>query len=161
MFSKININFNLITYFLGKQNVRHLIQSTESFIEKEHRITQQQQSSFIEVSSNVEYFPDSIFDKNEGRYKMELVEVKLDPFTIHALHDNTNFIAAEQETNRLVRFIWAFLIVMLSSVGCFLCVKGSIDWATNSQTELNKMKDAQLRAISEEINAKYAYIRTD
>ena len=98
---------------------------------------------------------------NSKEYKLELIELKLDPLNFRSLQNKSAFILAEQTTNRLARFFYAFGLLLLATIATFLCIKGSIDWATNSQTELNKMKDAQYRFIAEEINAKYAYVRTE
>ena len=63
-----------------------------------------------------------------------------------------NFI--EFNKTKTMRLFWSMLIVVLSSLICFLLVKYSIDWATISKSELNKLRDAQFRAISDEIHEK-------
>ena len=40
-------------------------------------------------------------------------------------------------------------MVLVFSISIFLFVKYSIDWATASKTELNKMKDQKLREITD------------
>jgi hypothetical protein len=67
-------------------------------------------------------------ETNLPKYHMQLIEMKLDPVTVESIQNNSHFILAEQTGNRFLRFVWAFLIVLVSSIACFLCVKGSIDW---------------------------------
>ena len=82
--------------------------------------------------------------------------------------NRNTFILLQETKNRLLRMIWAFLLVLLISAICFVLVKSSIDWvnifiiqAQNSKQELNKMKDNRLRAIADDINRKYSFIRTE
>lgn len=135
------------------------VQRIQSFIQKssKSKMMKKNTKSFLEIDSTT-YLVDN---NDEKKYTLEMIQMKLDGSSIHNLNGISNFVLAEQSSNRLTRFIWAMLIVVFSSIACFLCVKGSIDWATASQTELNKMKDAQLRAICDEINSKFAYVRNE
>ena len=92
------------------------------------------------------------------KYNMEFIQKKLDVHTISTIKAGKYFILAEQTTNRFMRFVWASLIVLITSIACFLLVKGSIDWATSSKTELNKLKANQLEEVTKEINTKYSYV---
>ena len=60
----------------------------------------------------------------------------------------------KDNNNRLTRFIWASLMVLIFSIAVFFFVKYSIDWATASKTELNKLKDQKLREITDALITK-------
>ena len=66
-----------------------------------------------------------------------------------------NFLQAEKQKNRLTRFIWALLFVILFTVGLFFIVKSSVDWATRSKGELNKLKDQRMREITDLLNNEF------
>ena len=57
--------------------------------------------------------------------------------------------------NRLSRFIWALIFVIIFTVGLFFIVKNSVDWANMSRGELNKMKDQRMREITELLNNEF------
>jgi hypothetical protein len=54
--------------------------------------------------------------------------------------------------------VWVSIIVFFLSIFCFLIIKVSIDQANSSRTELNKMKDAQERQITEKISTNSSFI---
>jgi len=152
-----------LNYLLDKFNLRQHIEAKVDEAKKNSATIVNNVQNFLQTQKTEFKEPEIELPKKEEnpKYQMQLVEMKLDPLTVRSLNSQNQFILAEQTGNRFVRFIWAFLIVLVSSIACFLCVKGSIDWATSSQTELNKMRDAQLRSISEDINTKYSYVRTE
>ncbi|MCQ2818848.1 MAG: hypothetical protein MJ252_16405 [archaeon] len=59
-----------------------------------------------------------------------------------------------KSTKRLIRFIWAILLVLLFSLSLFFLVKYSIDWATNGKTEINKTREEKLKEVTEVIFSK-------
>jgi hypothetical protein len=71
------------------------------------------------------------------------------------------FILLEESGNRLVRLVWSIVLVLAISALCFIFVKTSIDWAQNSKQELNRIKENHFRAITDDINRKYSFIRTE
>ena len=66
-----------------------------------------------------------------------------------------SFLEEENKKNRLSRFIWAFILVIIFTVGLFFIVKNSVDWANMSRGELNKMKDQRMREITELLNNEF------
>ena len=66
-----------------------------------------------------------------------------------------SFLEEENKKNRLSRFIWAFIFVIIFTVGLFFIVKNSVDWANMSRGELNKMKDQRMREITELLNNEF------
>ncbi len=67
----------------------------------------------------------------------------------------------QENSNRTSRCLIAILMVIILSIGCFMFVKASIEWAQYSKQELNKIKDNKLKIITDEINHKYRYVRTE
>ena len=66
-----------------------------------------------------------------------------------------SFLQEENKKNRLSRFIWALIFVIIFTVGLFFIVKNSVDWANMSRGELNKMKDQRMREITELLNNEF------
>ena len=66
-----------------------------------------------------------------------------------------NFLQQDNKKNRLSRFIWALIFVIIFTVGLFFIVKNSVDWANMSRGELNKMKDQRMREITELLNNEF------
>jgi len=58
----------------------------------------------------------------------------------------------EKKINRLSRFLWSLLLVIIVTVVVFFFIKSSIDWATSSRQELNKLKDQRMRDVTEILN---------
>jgi predicted PurR-regulated permease PerM len=58
----------------------------------------------------------------------------------------------EKKINRLSRFLWSLLLVIIVTVIVFFFIKSSIDWATSSRQELNKLKDQRMRDVTEILN---------
>lgn len=52
---------------------------------------------------------------------------------------------------RFNRMIWVSIIVLIMTFGFFGLVKTMIDCANNSTNEINKMRDAKARTISENL----------
>jgi hypothetical protein len=59
------------------------------------------------------------------KYNIEMTQIKLDHFNSAK---DTFFLLVEQTNNRGNRFMWAMLIVLFTSISCFLCIRASIDW---------------------------------
>lgn len=75
----------------------------------------------------------------------------------HSQNENLSFI--QVKTNRGLRFLYAFALLIASSIICFLIVKSTVDWATYSKSELNRYRDARTKHIADMINNKFNYIR--
>ena len=58
----------------------------------------------------------------------------------------------EKKINRLSRFLWSLLLVIIVTIIVFFFIKSSIDWATSSRQELNKLKDQRMRDVTEILN---------
>ena len=58
----------------------------------------------------------------------------------------------EKTINRLSRFLWSLLLVIIVTIIVFFFIKSSIDWATSSRQELNKLKDQRMRDVTEILN---------
>ena len=54
-------------------------------------------------------------------------------------------------SERFSRMIWVSIIVLILTFGFFGFVKTMIDCANNSTNEINKMRDAKARTISENL----------
>jgi hypothetical protein len=74
------------------------------------------------------------------------------------LRDSEYTMFVEEKPNRLVRFFLAMLIVLITTTMCYLLIKSSVDWATMSKIELNKLKANKLEEITRTINDQYSYI---
>ena len=61
-------------------------------------------------------------------------------------------IKIEKKINRLSRFLWSLLLVIIVTIIVFFFIKSSIDWATSSRQELNKLKDQRMRDVTEILN---------
>lgn len=61
--------------------------------------------------------------------------------------------------NKGARFLISFTLLLITSVISFLLVKSSVDWATNSKTELNRFREEKAKYLSDLINDKFSYIR--
>ena len=81
--------------------------------------------SFLEIETKVKFV--NAKESKFPIYNLNLIQssIKADSFT---KLDKGFFILAEQTNNRLIRFIWAMLIVIVSSFGCFIFIKSSVDW---------------------------------
>jgi hypothetical protein len=88
-----------------------------------------------------------------------LIQTKLTPDLDKV--NKSYFVLLEESRNRLVRLVWSIVLVLVISALCFVFVKTSIDWAQNSKQELNKMRENHFRAITDDINKKYSFIRTE
>ena len=115
---------------------------------------------------------EEVHDRIDGMkdYGSTLIQIKktIQPSFIQTklssdLHrvNKSYIILLEESRNRLVRLIWSVVIVLIISALCFVFVKTSIDWAQSSKQELNKMKENHFRAITDDINRRYSFIRTE
>lgn len=124
--------------------------------------TKKSSTSFLEVDSKVELKSESKLPPAEPVYDLNLAQLKVDSVSSSFLHspisNSQYFILVEESTNRTMRFIWAMLIVVATSIGCFLLVKSSVDWANSSQTELNKMKMNYMNDVIKEVKTNHTYI---
>ena len=128
--------------------VRVFLQQTQILLSNKNK-----QQRFIEFDSNVGFRKHSRLDYN---FNLNLIQTSISPNEFEILPQY--LLQVEQSTNRLGRFIWAIVIVIILSLACFFFVKYSVDWANSSQTELNKMKMTQLDQITKEVKNKFSYI---
>ncbi len=68
-------------------------------------------------------------------------------------------ILLQAKTNKGLRFLFSLLLLILSSILCFLIVKNTVDWATYAKTELNRYNDIRAKALVDKINEKFNFIR--
>lgn len=68
-------------------------------------------------------------------------------------------ILLQAKTNKGLRFLFSFSLLILSSILCFLIVKNTVDWATYAKTELNRYNDTRAKALVDKINEKFNFIR--
>lgn len=130
-----------INYIFKKLNLKEEIAKE---IEK-YKKTQSPSPKVREKNTNSNV---SFIEKKKGKKKNRFVQISSKTKKFYA------YIFAEKKENRLTRFIWSFLMVLIFSISIFFFVKYSIDWATASKTELNKMKDLKLREITDIILTK-------
>lgn len=57
--------------------------------------------------------------------------------------------------NRLLRFLWSFLLVILFVIAVFLIVKNSVDWATSGRGEINKFNEQKMKKVLEALNKEF------
>jgi hypothetical protein len=147
---------------------------------KNGNIIQKKTKQTIDKSDIAEIFNNdelrSVFDKIENKLltskdytttmlqirknlKPSMIQTKLSP-VLHKVN-KSYFLLLEESRNRLVRLVWSIVIVLAISALCFVFVKNSIDWAQNSKQELNKMKENHFRSITDDINKKYSFIKTE
>jgi translation elongation factor EF-1alpha len=112
--------------------------------------------SFLEIETKVEFINEDESFLNEN-YSMNMIQTKIEHISANDLRQGY-FILAQQTPNRLFRFLGAFLIVLVQSLGCFLFIKSSVDWATASQTELNKIKMTQFEDVTKKVKEKFSFI---
>lgn len=125
-----------INYIFQKFNLKEEIaKEIEKFKQALSAVMPQQETD----SSNVSFIEKKKKEKKKNRFVQ--ISSKSKKFY--------SYIFAEKKENRLTRFIWSFLMVLVFSISIFFFVKYSIDWATASKTELNKMKDQKLREITD------------
>jgi hypothetical protein len=109
-----------------KKNNEHLIDQAQSLIQTSSQKYDKLEQSFLEIETKV-----TLKDENEsmitGGYGMNLLQTSLSD-TSDVFNHQGIFILAEQENNRFTRFLWAMLIVMITSISCFMFVKSSVDW---------------------------------
>ena len=60
------------------------------------------------------------------------------------------------KTNRLLRFILSFLLVLIFVIAVFILVKNSVDWATSGRGEINKFYEQKKKQILEMINQEFS-----
>jgi len=112
-----------------KNSNENLIVQAQSLIQKSSHKYDKFEKSFLEIETEVTYK-----DENEsmitGGYGMNLLQTSLSDDSNVFSHHGV-FILAEQENNRFTRFLWAMLIVMITSISCFMFVKSSVDWVRN------------------------------
>lgn len=122
---KINkFNEELITFLFDKYDLNKDIQ----------RIIEKANSTASEFSKNV---TEVEIDENILLQKAQKAKSR------RAQHSEGN------KSNRLTRFVWAFLLMIIVSIAIFFLVKYSIDWATSSRNELNKLKDQKLKEVTD------------
>lgn len=129
------VNDEFFSFILNKYNIKNKIQAA---ISKANETL----TSVIEAKNDTD--PESI-------QNVSLIEKKKNLFV-----QKKQIVLAEKKenNNRLTRFIWALLMVLIFSIAVFFFVKYSIDWATASKTELNKLKDQKLREITDALITK-------
>ncbi len=109
-------------------DVKSFSNKLHSFLEVSNKMfNHKHYPSFIEFDSNIRLIEEDSKELNR-KYNVEMLQVKLDSSKIKSLSGMSNYMLAEQSNNRFLRFLFALLIVIFSSIACFLCVKGSIDW---------------------------------
>jgi predicted PurR-regulated permease PerM len=72
--------------------------------------------------------------------------------TKYYLSNKIKKLKIEKKINRLSRFLWSLLLVIIVTIIVFFFIKSSIDWATSSRQELNKLKDQRMRDVTEILN---------
>jgi hypothetical protein len=109
-----------------KKSNENLIDQAQSLIQKSSQKYDNFEKSFLEIETNV-IFKDESESKITGGYGMNFLQSSLSDDSNVFSHQGV-FILAEQENNRFTRFLWAMLIVMITSISCFMFVKSSVDW---------------------------------
>lgn len=129
------VNDEFFSFILNKYNIKNKLQAA---ISKANEIL----TSVIEAKNDTD---------QESIQNVSLIEKKKKLFV-----QKKQIVLAEKKenNNRLTRFIWALLMVLIFSIAVFFFVKYSIDWATASKTELNKLKDQKLREITDALITK-------
>lgn len=77
-------------------------------------------------------------ESNFSKQKLALVQISID---------------------RGARFLYSMLLLIGSSILCFLLVKGTANCAANSKSELNRYRDARNKYLVDSINERFNYIR--
>ena len=135
MFDIRKIQCNNIYNAVKNESNEEIAKEIEKFKQALSAVMPQQETD----SSNVSFIEKKKKEKKKNRFVQ--ISSKSKKFY--------SYIFAEKKENRLTRFIWSFLMVLVFSISIFFFVKYSIDWATASKTELNKMKDQKLREITD------------
>jgi hypothetical protein len=127
-------------------------------------------NSFIQLErkNNTSNNTESFIDEGSHRYEMlekepQFAQLKFNNVTPHLKDRFTaiRYIFIEKPENRLKRLIFALLILVAASLLCFFLFQASIDWAASSRMELNKLREANLRTISDGINTKYGFVKVE
>lgn len=63
----------------------------------------------------------------------------------------------KESEKRIARTLWVSFIVLSLSIYFFTCIKIAMDCASNSRNEINKMKDAQDREITDKVVQSLSY----
>jgi hypothetical protein len=152
---KEEVDFNIKKEDIRSEQVR--IEDTDPINEKKE-VKQSLGQSQIRPKTYKNLI-ENIKNKTNQKQNIELIELKIEPLTIQNIKETHQFVLAERPSSRLMRLFWAILILFFSVIALVLCIKGSIQWSSRSKNELNKIKDAYLRQVSEGINTKYTYFR--
>lgn len=110
----------------------------------------------IDVNDNID---DNYYKKNN--------EIKNSSLTINENRSRLvnfeglsgNLVLIEVKTNRGLRFLYSFFLLIASSIICFLIVKSTVDWATYYKLELNKYNETRNKYISDQINEKFKFLK--